>query len=100
MLGNLLHRRVELRARDLGGLGKYYGSVWGFDVEESRGVRSVRAGVPNSSSRRQPTTRIHSITSPPTSLNTGSLTQNNFLPLGDLPRVQPGFCEQGLDLLA
>lgn len=24
----------------------------------------------------------------------------DFLPLGDLPRVQPGFGEQGLDLLA
>lgn len=44
MLGNLLHRRVELRARDPGELGEYYGSVWGFDVEESRGVWSVRAG--------------------------------------------------------
>lgn len=44
MLGNLLYRRVELRARDPGELGEYYGSVWGFDVEESRGVWSVRAG--------------------------------------------------------
>lgn len=44
MLGNLLHRRVELRARDPEELGEYYGSVWGFDVEESRGVWSVRAG--------------------------------------------------------
>jgi len=31
MLGNLLHRRVELRARYLGELGEYYGSVWGFE---------------------------------------------------------------------
>ena len=35
MLGNLLHRRVELRARDPEELGEYYGSVWGFDVEDN-----------------------------------------------------------------